>query len=570
MRKLFSSRPLRSLAARINLLVFVATMASSVAVSGISLQSLDAFFKDRVDQRFPEIARRISGELDHWFSLRTREIEVFADSSILVDSLSEIRKTDRRGERARDEAEQYLRYVLTNFPHFESLIISGPKGEVVLEVGGDESLPEDLISSLPPTRGATTIGEARQLGDRNVQVASTPIKDPRGNLGQLHALIDLRELTPILSNDEFGEGARALLIDREGRFLNPPAGTPKDARYSAPDPVDDPDHGSVSIHFSEVLDMRIVCSQTEFGRFEWLLVVEQPYDEVFAPVVASMTRAIALNIAIVLACCLGALRLARSIVRPLRALAVGARRLSEGEREVEIDEAHSSEEIQLLTRTFNEMSRALGSSASELEENQQAIEAANQELVLKNKELSAVNLVLEQLSITDGLTKLHNHRYFQDALQNACKRSLRTQESLSLLLIDIDFFKRWNDRLGHAGGDEILRRIAAILNEQVRETDLLARYGGEEFAVLAMNTSLDGAILLAEKLRETVAAASFLTDVPSEREPLTVSIGVAEFTGDRKQFFADADDALYRAKDSGRNCVVAAESAAREPAATTE
>jgi diguanylate cyclase (GGDEF)-like protein len=129
---------------------------------------------------------------------------------------------------------------------------------------------------------------------------------------------------------------------------------------------------------------------------------------------------------------------------------------------------------------------------------------------------------------------------------------------LALLLIDIDYFKRWNDRLGHAGGDEILRRIAELLNEHVRETDLLARYGGEEFAVLATDTTLEGAVRLAEKLRETVASSIFLTDLPSEREQLSVSIGVAGFCGDRKLLFADADDALYRAKHAGRNRVLAA------------
>ena len=169
-----------------------------------------------------------------------------------------------------------------------------------------------------------------------------------------------------------------------------------------------------------------------------------------------------------------------------------------------------------------------------------------------------MNLVLEQLSITDGLTKLHNHRYFQEAITNECKRALRTENPLCLVLLDIDYFKKWNDRLGHAGGDEILRRMAEVLNTSCRETDLLARYGGEEFAVLAINTDLPGATALAEKIRQTVEATAFLTDVPSEREALTVSIGVAAFAGDRRQLFTDADEALYAAKDGGRNRIVVA------------
>ena len=89
-----------------------------------------------------------------------------------------------------------------------------------------------------------------------------------------------------------------------------------------------------------------------------------------------------------------------------------------------------------------------------------AVEEANERLRLQNEELQRVNEVLEQLSITDGLTKLHNHRYFQEVLLQESKRAGRSGKPLSLVLIDIDYFKRWNDRLGHAAGDEILRRLA--------------------------------------------------------------------------------------------------------------
>jgi two-component system cell cycle response regulator len=173
--------------------------------------------------------------------------------------------------------------------------------------------------------------------------------------------------------------------------------------------------------------------------------------------------------------------------------------------------------------------------------------------------LQRVNEVLEQLSITDGLTRLHNHRFFQDYLTKEVKRADRTAEPLALILIDIDHFKRWNDRLGHSGGDEILRRVANVMNGVIRETDLLARYGGEEFALLATNTEVEGAVQLAEKIRAAIAATSFTLDPPSERDQVTVSIGVAAYYGDRRTLFDEADRALYRAKNAGRDCVMAAE-----------
>ena len=139
------------------------------------------------------------------------------------------------------------------------------------------------------------------------------------------------------------------------------------------------------------------------------------------------------------------------------------------------------------------------------------------------------------------------------------KRSIRNNQPLSLVLIDIDHFKMWNDQLGHAGGDEILRRMAEIMQQLTRGTDLLARYGGEEFALLLPATELDGSVQLAEKIRAAIAETEFFTDRPNEGKPVTVSIGVSAFQGDRRVFFDDADQALYRAKRGGRDCVMVAE-----------
>jgi len=173
----------------------------------------------------------------------------------------------------------------------------------------------------------------------------------------------------------------------------------------------------------------------------------------------------------------------------------------------------------------------------------------------QNQALQAANEVLAQLSITDGLTKLHNHRFFQDHLTRELKRVTRTGEPLAMLLIDIDDFKALNDGYGHATGDAVLARIAQVMNAGIRESDLLARYGGEEFVVLA-SADLDGALRLAEKLRMAVMETPILVDEAMRLIHVTVSIGVARYEGDRKAFFRDADRALYEAKAAGKNCVV--------------
>ena len=187
---------------------------------------------------------------------------------------------------------------------------------------------------------------------------------------------------------------------------------------------------------------------------------------------------------------------------------------------------------------------------------QSEIEAANRSLTERNNELKQAKETFEQLSITDGLTKLHNHRFFQDHLTREIKRVARLGEPLSMLLVDIDDFKSLNDRFGHAAGDELLMGLARIMGDTVRESDLLARYGGEEFVVLAANTDLLGAYKLAEKIRTNVAENSFILDDSLRPTRVTISIGVAEYRGNRKTFFQGADRSLYKAKADGKNCVV--------------
>jgi two-component system cell cycle response regulator len=184
---------------------------------------------------------------------------------------------------------------------------------------------------------------------------------------------------------------------------------------------------------------------------------------------------------------------------------------------------------------------------------------AGKRIVDLQNELVETNKRLELLSITDGLTKLHNHRYFQDELARAFEESQRYLRPLSLAMIDIDFFKKINDTYGHAVGDEVLKAISHRFAESVRSADLVARYGGEEFAVMMPETELEDGAAFAEKIRLLVAE----TTIPTQGGPLqvTISAGVSSVPHTRihsaKELIVAADKALYRAKRNGRNQVQA-------------
>lgn len=181
------------------------------------------------------------------------------------------------------------------------------------------------------------------------------------------------------------------------------------------------------------------------------------------------------------------------------------------------------------------------------------------EIATRKKQLESANQTLKQLSRTDKLTTLHNRGYWEECLEHEFKRCLRSKRPATLILFDIDHFKIINDTHGHSAGDEVLREVANIVSRAQRSTDISGRYGGEEFALVLPETTRDQALLVAERLREKIAA----TVVDWEGTPLqvTISLGVAEINDDLENYQAwleQSDRALYQAKEAGRNrCIVA-------------
>lgn len=174
------------------------------------------------------------------------------------------------------------------------------------------------------------------------------------------------------------------------------------------------------------------------------------------------------------------------------------------------------------------------------------------ELARRNAELADANVRFESLATTDGLTGLKNHRAFQEALEREYARAGRSGSPLSLVMIDVDRFKQFNDQFGHPAGDEALKQVARILTEASRSDTIVARYGGEEFAAILPDCGRKDAAGVAERLRRAVE------DGPWILRPITASLGTAtmlDSTLDRAALIAQADAALYRAKVDGRNRV---------------
>jgi diguanylate cyclase (GGDEF)-like protein len=553
-------QPRDSLATKIIFFVFVSTFVTALVVSWISVHSTYSFLRAQLNRSYPSVLALSDAGLSRWLEEGQAAIAELAAREELIQA---VRGDAGSAERAGSLLAEALR--AQDRPMLAALVVRGAAGQVQLRAGTSAEAI-DVLEHAPHSLDAPAL---RAIG--STPVALAPLRDANGErAGTLLAAFSEVGLVESLRGQLAAGSGVVYLVDARGRAL---AAAPASdgARFDAfPADLLARAPGDAAFEFRAADGRRGIGghiaidghhgirggpAETGLGGLAdagWSLVVAQPLERAFAPVFSVVTRIFAIDLAIILLFSFLAYEITAAIVGPLEALSEGARHISQGELEVEVPETATHDEIGLLTRTFNDMARRLRRNRSE-------IEHQHRQLREQNDALQRANEVLEQLSITDGLTKLHNHRYFQETLTREIKRVSRTGELLAMLLIDIDDFKALNDRLGHAEGDALLVRIARILNESVRESDVLARYGGEEFVVLATGTDLERATFVAEKVRTTVAETSFGMDGAGEPIHVTISIGVAEFRGDRKGFFDAADRALYRAKAAGKNCVVSAE-----------
>ncbi|HEX9653015.1 MAG TPA: diguanylate cyclase [bacterium] len=186
------------------------------------------------------------------------------------------------------------------------------------------------------------------------------------------------------------------------------------------------------------------------------------------------------------------------------------------------------------------------------------IKYLNDALNEKVQELQKAKEELRQLAITDGLTGLYNYRYFKEHLSQELNRAKRHKLEVSVVMMDIDHFKHYNDTNGHPAGDAVLKKISKLLKDNIRNIDLAARYGGEEFVLVLLETNKASAKIVAEKIRRLVEDHAFEFEDMQPAGKITISTGVSTFPEDGEEFDTlvnAADQRLYRAKQAGRNAI---------------
>jgi diguanylate cyclase (GGDEF)-like protein len=526
---------------RILVFAILVTLIPSGLTAWISYRQNRRALEGKIAQELLSSSGQAAREMDVWLKERLYDLRVFASSYEVSENLARRAASPKTRQRLND----YLNSVRERFSEYKELVVLDSEGRTVATSPGRVPalrLPANWARELSANNAV--VGEAswdESLG-KGVLLVAVPIQRGEGRiLGALAAKLNLRGAE---------KGLRAF-APRDGQvYLMTLTGTMIAAsgessaqlmravmKLRAVDRLKTRE-GQVVVYES-VDGSEVVGSFKRVPRGRWAVLAEVPADAAYWQV----RRFRNVNLTVVCGLLLGvgliAYRLGLLIVRPLERLIRGAAEVAEGDLAVDLPAAKG--EVGDLTAVFNHM-------VGRLRQGRQELDAMNERLRRQNEEL-------ERLSTSDALTGLHNRRFLTQRLSEELSRAYRQKTSFTVLMADVDEFKKYNDAFGHPAGDEVLKKVANILLGSTRAVDCTARYGGEEFAVLLNGTTGQEALDVAERIRTHVEEQEF------PGRTITISIGMAEFPDHgytAEAVISSADEALYEAKRGGRNKVVRA------------
>jgi diguanylate cyclase (GGDEF)-like protein len=531
----------------------LATLLPSLTTVWISYIENKRALQARASEELLGVSAQALREVDLWTKELRVNLRVFTSSYLVPENLERIPLVN--GEPIHSgiyykRLTDYLTSVRDHFPDYTELLVLDRHGHVVATSSDHPHtvpLPPDWATEL--TRNDWALGPPYwdSTGTHPEIFVSVPIesgsaaaqrtgrgrggRSPAGValVGALAARVNLRSVADTLRRFSPGETGQIYLMTRTGRLIVSSKGSSRELMrqsYSREATNALLARQGEAVQFRSFTGDHVVGSARVEPSLDWIVVSEIPSAEAFQQV--AHLRNVTLGIVLLLLAVVGALAylLSLLIVRPLNRLTQAAGRVAKGDLDVGLPVTTGSE-VGYLTQVFNDMVARLRESRTEL----------------------------ERLSATDPLTGVFNRLRMMEVLENEVRRSRRLRHHFSVVMADIDLFKRYNDEHGHPAGDVVLKRVATIMREASRDVDFVARYGGEEFLIMMPETELDGATEFAERIRKKLAKEK----LPAGQ--ITLSLGVSAFPlhGDTPdQLIAEADAALYLAKRAGGDRVIAA------------
>lgn len=516
----------------------LATLIPSLTMGWLSWVQIKESLTEKITEELDNVTAHAAREIDLWLKERFYDVRVFSSSYEVTENLEKLRAPRGAAESARAlrRLSDYLTSVRGKFTDYDELLVLDPTGRVAATTAGRPGaihLPPDWPGLAQKDKGILGPLYRDEAGAQPVMMIAVPIRAASGRLlGVLAAKLNLQTIHAVLRRFAVGTTGHVYVVLPDGtrvissrRTLSAAGQTRPAAGAGAPGR---PTSDGATLVYRDDEGQKVVGTLRRVPQLNWIVVAEIAEEEAYARVLRLRTLTVLIVSGLLLGMGLTAYLLGLTIVRPLDRLTQGAAKVAGGDLQVDLPVSGGGE-VGYLTEVFNDMVARLRHGRDEL----------------------------ARASVTDSLTGLYNRKHLMETLTGELARGRRYQHRCSVLMIDIDRFKQYNDGFGHLAGDELLTRLARLFRESIRASDYAARYGGEEFLIMLPETAVDGAMEFAERIRARVAAEPF----GDAGQQVTVSIGVAgsrEHGDTPEALIASADAALYQAKRRGRNRVVRA------------
>jgi diguanylate cyclase (GGDEF)-like protein len=542
---------LHGIKTQITAFALLATLIPSLTMGWLSYVQNRQVLTEKITQELQSVTLNASRELDLWLKERLYDLRVFASSYVVTENLEKLLAPGQQrfeGDPSLRRLRDYLRSVRGKFADYEELGVVAPDGTVVATSGagtGTFGLPPDWLRRA--RSGESTLGDPSwdQALGANVMTVAVPIVSANERfLGVLVAKQNFKGVAAILKGYAGHDLGGLYLLAPGGPVITasqPPPGGFAKARLALGAVGNLFAREGVPLVYRGYTGAEVIGALRRVPNVQQGVVAEKDRAQAFAEIYRLRNVTVGLALGLLVGVGVLAYLLGLTIVRPLDRLIRGAAQVASGDLGVRLPLSGGSE-LGYMTTVFNDMVEQLRQGRAELDD-------INQTLRQRNREL-------QDLSVTDSLTGLFNRKHVWETLALELAAYDHHRRPLSVLMIDIDHFKLYNDANGHLAGDDVLRRMAEVFRGSLRGSDYAARHGGEEFLVVLPETDAATAAQVAERIRNLAAAEEF----PGKTAPVTVtvSVGVAQVNENDspESLVRSADTALYRAKQLGRNRVV--------------
>lgn len=533
---LFKANPLSHLTIRMRIILFsvLVTFIPAAGLGWLFYSNNKEMLTENTNHELVTATTAAKLALSQWLQSREYDLQAFSGSFVLTENLSQYYRNPNSQLQIASDINAYFTLLLDQFPSVTALMLFDKSGNVV--ASSAEALPDWRVPESSFSQDDARATAFLTVNPQRAQIiVGIPLYANTHTIsGWLASSLPLSQLTPVMLNTLTDDISNWMLVNTIADptvFLQGSSkSTAEQWSFQASQLTRAISKPGDLIEIRDDAGTEVYAVSAGINDMPISLLLLRSKSEIFANIDRLKYLSLLFSALLMTVTGILALALARSILSPIVELKAAAVAVSQGNLSVSVRQI-SDDELGQVIQVFNEMVTHLSESHDRL----------------------------EKLSITDPLTGLFNRKRMLSVLSKSIERYKRYHQVFSILMVDIDFFKKVNDEYGHQAGDAVLEKMGVIFQQELRTIDVAARYGGEEFIILLDQIDVPAAFQTAERIRMAVEGSTFSHNGFDLRCTLSVGVSsVADVEQTELGIIAEADAALYQAKGQGRNCTVIA------------